>query len=185
MRLRLPAIVLAAFSLTLGVLAGAAVVSGQEDTTPSASPEPIVVYPAAISTGTCEEIGGVTYELESVTSEPVEIEGTPGASPPPAETGLPGDSIGRSVSEVDVRLEELVEDQYAVTVYENEDMDTAIVCGVIEGEIETESLSILLNEMSDSGIVGQATFTDHEDGTAGVTINLRDEEPEIYSTPEG
>ncbi|HEV2127870.1 MAG TPA: hypothetical protein VGR22_04545 [Thermomicrobiales bacterium] len=185
MRSRLPAIVLAAFSLTLGVRAGPVVVSGQEGATPSASPEPVVVHPANIYTGTCEDLDESAYQLESVTTEPVEVEGTLGASPVPAETGLPGDVIGRSVSQVDASLQELLEGQYVVNVYNSENMETAIACGAIEGEIETESLSIVLHEVNDSGVVGQATFTDHGDGTAGVTVTLLDEEAELYATPQG
>ena len=173
-------------ALLLGLAAGASTVAAQDAATPD--DELIASHPAHIFSGTCEDLGEIAYPLDNATTEPIEIEATPTGTgtPEPVELGLPGDVVARGVTaEVEVTLEELVDGEYAVVVHESADnMDNHIVCGTIDGEIEDDSLSILLEEVDESGYTGQATMTSHGDGTIGLTINLLDDNPEIYATPD-
>ena len=176
--------VMITLALVLGLAAGASTVAAQDAATPE--DEVIAAHPAHIFSGTCEDLGDIAYPLDNVTTEPIELEATPTGTPEPVELGLPGDVVARGVTaDVDVTLDELVDGEYAVVVHESEEnMDNHIVCGTIEGEIEGDSLSILLEEVDESGYTGQATFTSHDDGTIGMTINLLDDNPEIYATPD-
>ena len=175
---------LVTLALIAGFAAGTSVATAQDTATPE--DDVVASHPAHIHNGTCEELGDIAYPLENVTTEPIDIEATPAGSTEPAEQGLPGDVVARSVtSDIDVSLDELVDGEYAVNVHESEEnIENYIACGVIDGDIEDDSLSILLEEVDDSGYTGQATMTDHGDGTTGLTINLLDDDPEAFATPD-
>lgn len=171
-------------ALLLGLAAGASTVAAQDAATPE--DDLVASHPAHIFSGTCDDLGEIAYPLDNATTEPIEIEATPPGTPEPVDQGLPGDVVARGVTaEVEVTLEELVDGEYAVVVHESEEnMDNHIVCGTIDGEIEDDSLSILLEEVEESGYTGQATMTSHGDGTIGLTINLLDDNPEDFATPD-
>ncbi|MDQ4044642.1 MAG: hypothetical protein M3173_04235 [Chloroflexota bacterium] len=166
-------------SLALGMIASVASVSGQEATPEADLPR---AHPAHIHSGTCEELGDVVYPLEDVTGEA--LEGTPEASPVPADQAGASDVLARSQSTVETTLDDLLAEEHAINVHESaENIDTYIACGNVEGEPDEDgSLIVQLHELNESGVQGQAVLTE-DNGTVTVTVTLVDAEGATTATP--
>ena len=133
-------------------------------------------HPAHIHKGTCDDLGDIAYPLFDVTEMGVDV-GTPTDNPPstPADGGGSGedDSFATNTIVLDVKLDDLLDGDYAINVHESSDaMKNYIACGNIEGDVEDDTLLVPLEELNDSGFTGEAALVANPDDQTSVTITL-------------
>jgi hypothetical protein len=162
------------------------VAAGQEAATPDADVER---HPAHIHSGTCEDIGDVVFPLNDL--QAASAIATPGASPSAMEGETAAASpephrepVAQSGSVVDAPLDAILEDEHVINVHESPDnMGTFIACGELTGTPGDGELTIALNELNDSGLIGEAILTDMGDGTTTVHVSLFPSDT-MVGTPE-
>lgn len=171
---RLNGFVVVVLSLAIGLIGGVVAAAAQDATPSSEVPNS---HPAHIHMGTCEELGDVVFPLENVDGEV--LEGTPEATPIPADSASGGEVVGMSQSVVEGSLDDMLADAHAVNVHESEEnMGNYIACANIEGEVDEDgSLILQLNELNDSGYAGQVVLSEVDEGTS-VNITLTDAQVE-------
>jgi plastocyanin len=159
-----------AFALIGLILGGGFGAAAQEGT-----PEPdeeggALAHPAHVHEGTCDELDpNPAFPLNDVAApEDGETAG--------AETAL---LVESSVTTIDVSLDDLLADDYAINVHESADNPgNYIACGDIGGVVtEAEEgggneLAVGLREQNDSGYAGIAWLQESADGGTTVTIFL-------------
>lgn len=184
-RIFTPAAFAAALALVMSFVIGAPVVSSQESTpvtveAPEANAEAAIeLHPAHIHSGTCDELGDVVYpltDLQSAASIP-DPDATPildlGATPDAAAAIGLVDVVAQSNTVVEVSLEDLLAEDFAINVHESaENIQTYIACGEITGSAEGGELFIELQELNNSNFYGQAELSDQGDGTTIVHVSL-------------
>lgn len=169
MRTRWIGSIVAMAAMLLGIISGAAAVAAQ-DATPTASNAP---HPAHIHDGTCDNLGDVVYPLNDVSG--AILSSTPEATPASPSDAESGSVVGDSRTEVDVSLDDLTSGEYAVNVHKSaEEIDVYIACGNVTGEVEDGTLVFDLQELNDSGVMGQVIMNDLGNGKTQVTITLTD-----------
>jgi len=148
-----------------------------------------VPHPAHIHSGTCAELGDVTYPLTDVGTEGADT-GTPMAGHEmgtPASMGDMGSPMSgdmaiaspaategeTSLTIVAAPLADLAGGGYAINVHESaENIGNYIACGDIAGAADGADVTVQLATLNDSGYSGTATLHDNGDDTTTVTINL-------------
>jgi plastocyanin len=153
----------------LGLLA----VGGPTGVAQSQEAEP-PAHPAHVHAGTCAELDpSPAFPLADVSPVP---EGTEASEPAGAESGIP---VEQSLTTIEVSLDELLADPYAINVHESADnLDSYLACGDIGGAVlssgddEGRELVIGLREQSGSGYSGVARLLDGADGTTTITVFL-------------
>ena len=174
-------------ALVATLMTGVAAVSAQGDATPAA-PDEELPYQARINTGSCDALGDVAFELNDVTQ--ADDAGTPAApvngavaASPAADTGEIGGDVAESTTTVEASLEELVDEEYAITIHQGtEDADSYLACGDIVGSPASGALQIALLEDSESGVSGIAVLTSEGDSTT-VTILITEGDIDTRGTP--
>lgn len=133
------------------------------------------VHPAHIHEGTCDSLDpNPAYPLSNVGPDMLE-DGTPtvGEEMVGAASAIP---IETSVTTVDVTLDDLLAEEYAINVHESpENAENYIACGDIGGMMMGDNLVIGLAELNDSNSVGVAMLEPDGDQTI-VTLFLTDQE---------
>jgi hypothetical protein len=114
-------------------------------------------HPARIHNGTCESLQGVAYRLNGVGGS-VDIEGAPVATP---TTINPSTSYQVMTSDtvIDGSIDDLLNGDHAVMIYESDDAMDAIACGNIGGAMAGDELIVGLAEARIPGHLGFALFT--------------------------
>ena len=139
-------------------------------------------HPAHIHTGTCDTLGDVVYPLNEVAAPEMaaDIASTPVASPVADSGGV----VAESTTIVEVSLDDIISGGHAINVHESmENVQNYIACGDVTGSAVGGQLSIDLNELNDSGYMGQAALQDNRDGTTTVTVVLSRSDPSGMGTP--
>lgn len=158
--------VIAAVALLAGFVAGANAVSAGQ-----ATPQVATGYPAYIQVGPCDNLGDVVYSLNNVGG--ASLGGTPEATPVSLPEGEAGDVIGRSRTDIDASLDELLDGGFAVNMHESaEEMEVYIACGEIAGDPVDGVLTVHLEQQNDSCVAGEALLRDLGNGRSEVTITL-------------
>jgi plastocyanin len=118
-----------------------------------------VSHPSHIHAGTCAELDpNPAYPLSDVA-----------AVSPDADAG----SIEQGLTSVDVTLDELVAESYAINVHESaENVATYIACGDVQGPVVDGTLVIGLYEQNASGSSGVAVLTANDAGGTDVAVYL-------------
>lgn len=179
-----PSAFFAVLVLVMGFVASATAMSGQGTPVTVTAPETdtettIVEHPVHIHSGTCDELGEVVYPLNSL--QAAAQVASPEASPVVASAATPGvasdltlgDAAAQSATEVDVSLEDLLADEFAINVHESpENIQNYIACGEITGSPENGELFVELQELNGSGFAGQAELADQGDGTTIVHVTI-------------
>jgi hypothetical protein len=182
------AFVLTAFVFMLGLASIAGV--GAQQTDPVA-PEPGAAasntpHPAHIHSGTCAELGDVVFPLTDVAvadpnaspeaSPSLALASTAVASPVVAspvaspQVGTEG-SVAESSTEIAASLDETLAEEHAINVHESaENIGNYIACGDLTGTATDGQLTIELQELNNSGYIGEAHLQDNGDGTTTVTV---------------
>jgi hypothetical protein len=127
--------------------------------------------PARLQTGTCDDLGGVAFELTGV-----------GASTGLDDAPITAPEIAGAPSAVEVLLSQTtvaaaladVVGGHAIVVYESDEaMDEVVACGDVGGPMLGEDLVVGLREHHGSGLAGIAVLSPDEAGTGTlVTIYL-------------
>ncbi len=133
------------------------------------------VHPAHIHEGTCDNLDpNPAYPLSNVGLDMLE-DGTPtvGEEMVGAASAIP---IESSVTTVDVALDDLLAEDYAINVHESlENAENYIACGDIGGMMMGDNLVIGLAEQNDSDEAGVALLEPNGDQTV-VTVFLTEED---------
>jgi plastocyanin len=145
-------------------LVGAASGAAQDDT----SEADAVAHPAHVHVGSCADLDpNPTYPLDDVALVDDEPAGAASALP-----------VAQSVTELDVALDDLLDDAYAINVHASaDDLATYIACGDVGGALVEldggdRQLAIGLAEQNDSGYAGVAVLTEAGADATTVTIYL-------------
>jgi hypothetical protein len=135
--------------------------------------ESAVAHPAHIHAGSCPEVGDVVYPLADLASS--NAIGGSMASPQAASDAvdLTGAVLSESTTEVEATLDDILAAEHAINVHASaEDIQTSIACGDVTGTPTDGELTIQLQELNDSGVVGEARLVDNDDGSTTVTVSL-------------
>lgn len=174
----------AALLLVLGLMASAVTVSAQ-DGTPDVRGDvtaEIDRHPAHIHSGTCQELGDVVYPLNDLQAAQQVPESA--ATPSPEASPAADDLAAQSNSEVEASLDDLLAEEHAINVHQSEDeIGTYIACGDLTGEPTDGELTIELQELNNSGYVGEATLTESDEGTIIVHVSLFPSDAVDEATP--
>ncbi|HEV2073524.1 MAG TPA: hypothetical protein VGR29_07760 [Thermomicrobiales bacterium] len=195
------ALVAAAFIFMMSFVLGGAT-SAQGTATPAdGGVEVDPSHPAHIHSGTCEELGDVVFPLNNVTplgvdvspatpvdmtASPPDAAGTAGTEGTPvgAEAAGEGATAGESTTIVEASLDDILASEHAINVHESpENIQNYIACGDITGTPTNDELVIELEELNDSGFMGDALLADNGDGTTTVTITLIEMGLGVFGTP--
>jgi len=166
--------------------------------TPGATAE-TVAHPAHIHSGTCAELGDVVFPLNDVTPLGIDVaaEATPSgrtASPEAEAEGTPvvvqsagvDQVVAESTTELEVSLDEILSAEHAINVHESaQNIQNYIACGDLTGTATDGELQIELQELNNSGFIGEADLIDNGDGTTTVTVKLLRSAEGMDGTPEG
>lgn len=194
-RLNAPVTLLvAAFVFAMGFLVGVPALGAQDmDATPSADGDAetaIALHPAHIHSGSCDELGEVVYPLNDLQAasrlaSPAASMGMEPVSTPEASPDVSLDDVSaQSGSEVDVSLDDILSGEHAINVHESpENIQNYIACGDITGSPSNGELTIELQELNDSGYVGEALLTDTGNGTTIVHVSIFPSDVIMTGTP--
>jgi FlaG/FlaF family flagellin (archaellin) len=141
------------------------------------TPEQAASHPAHIHDGACPDVGDVVYPLHNLSAttsaaspaaEGLPLDATPSATP---TTG--GQVVAEGTTDVDASLDEILSAERAINVHESDvNIQTYIACGDLTGSPTNGKLTVQLQEVNDSGVVGEAQLVDNGDGTTTVTVLL-------------
>lgn len=120
-------------------------------------------HPARIHNGTCESLQGVAYRLNGVGGS-VDTEGAPVATPT-AVNPRTSYQVMMSDTVLDASLDDLLQGDHAVMIYESDEAMDAIACGNIGGAMLGDELVVGLGEARIPGHLGFAIFTPDGDRT--------------------
>ena len=183
-RIFTPAAFVAALALMMSFVASGPVASQESTPATVSAPETnaeaeIELYPVHIHSGTCDDLGDVVYPLNDLqaAAQVDDPDATPvldlGATPDAASAVGLVDIVAQSGTDVDVSIDELLSEEYAINVHESEEnIQNYIACGEITGSVENGDLFIELMEVGQSGFYGQAELSDNDDGTTIVNVSL-------------
>ncbi|HEV2073622.1 MAG TPA: hypothetical protein VGR29_08280 [Thermomicrobiales bacterium] len=192
-------LLIAAFVLALGVAASLSAASAQGTATPAGQEDvdPVAPYPAHIHSGTCEELGDVVFPLSDLTRIGADVPpgGTPVEGVPTVAVDLDATPVPGAVDEttivsgsttiVEASLDDILAEEHAINVHQSpENIDVYIACGDLTGTPTDGELQIELQELNESGYVGEAQLQDNEDGTTTVTVVLMLGAEDGTGTPE-
>lgn len=180
-------LVVAAFALMMGFMIG---VPGSSATFASQTTDgswPAGPFPAHIHSGTCEELGDVVFPLldlepfgnqgSPVASPSLAVAATPAASPvaatPVGTPEEPQEVLAQSSTEVPASLDDILAEEHAINVHESaENIQNYVACGDLTGSPTDGQLTIELQELNESLLVGDAVLVDNGDGTTTVTVRV-------------
>ena len=159
----------------------------------------VVAHPAHIHSGTCDALGDVVFPLNDVTPLGIDLaaDATPRgmtASPvaeaeaTPVVAQVPGVNqiVAESTTELEVSLEDILGSEHAINVHESaENIQNYIACGDLTGTATGGEFQIELQELNNSGYIGEADLVDNGDGTTTVTVKLLRSGEGMTGTPEG
>lgn len=183
-RIFTPTAFVAALALMMSFVAAGPVASQESTPATVSAPETnaeaeIELHPAHIHSGTCDELGDVVYPLNDLqaAAQVDDPDATPvidlGATPDAASAIGLVDVVAQSGTEVDVSIDDLLSEEYAINVHESpENIQNFIACGEITGSVEDGELTIDLQELNNTGYTGRALLTDQGDGTTIVNVSL-------------
>lgn len=119
--------------------------------------------PVHIHSGTCDELGDVVFPLNPVTVAEGIFEGNQDAT-----------SVETSVTTVDVALDALLAEDFAINVHLSEDeIGTYIACGEIGGaRLPDGAIAIGLREQSNSDFAGIAYLAPALDNVAQTNVSI-------------
>jgi hypothetical protein len=150
-------------------------------------------HPAHIHSGTCATLGDVVYPLNNLTpsgmdATPMDMMSTPESGAMGA-MGTPmagaGQVVAQSTTDVDAALDDILAAEHAINVHEStENIQNYIACGDITGSVTNGELHIQLQELNDSGYVGEAHLIDNGNGTTTVMVTLSEAGMGGAATPE-
>jgi hypothetical protein len=111
------------------------------------------------------------------------VDATPGAMVATPEdmttAATPGATSGQmapiasSSTVVEASLDDILGAEHAINVHESaENIQNYIACGDLTGSATNGELTIELQELNDSGFMGEAVLLDNGDGTTTVTVTL-------------
>ncbi len=93
--------------------------------------------------------------------------------------------VSGSTTIVEASLDDILAEEHAINVHQSpENIDVYIACGDLTGTPTDGELQIELQELNNSGYVGEAQLQDNEDGTTTVTVVLMLGAGEGTGTPE-
>lgn len=179
----LAAFVAGTLVLALGLFLSAQMISAQgTGATPAAQggiDTALALHPAHIHSGTCDELGDVVFPLNDLqaashvaspdASLGANVASTPEASP---DVGL-DDTTAQSATVVEASLDDILAAEHAINVHESpENIEVYIACGEVIGSPTDGQLTIQLQELNDSGYVGEAMLTDNGDETTTVHVSI-------------
>jgi hypothetical protein len=120
-------------------------------------------HPARIHNGTCESLQGVAYRLNGVGGS-VDAEGAPVATPTAVnpETAY---QVMTSDTVIDATIDDLLNGDHAIMIYESDEAMDAIACGNVGGAMTGDQLIVGLGEARIPGHLGFALFTPDGDQT--------------------
>jgi hypothetical protein len=190
------ALVIAAFVFAMSLLASVSGAGAQGMAATPGAGDATGGFPAHIHSGTCATLGDVVYPLNNLTRAGADMpmDATPGAmmSTPVDMTSAatPGAMSGQmapiasSSTVVEASLDDILGAEHAINVHESmENIQNYIACGDLTGSATNGELTIELQELNDSGFMGQAVLVDNGDGTTTVTVALTSSGAEA-ATPE-
>lgn len=164
------------------LMAGLVVNAGAQGTPETGGSPEDVSHPAHIHTGTCDALGDVVFPLNNVAvpgsaaavvadiASPVAEGGATPVASPIAEVGEVNEE---STTVVEVALDDIISGGHAINVHESvENVQNYIACGDVTGSPAGGQLRVALNELNDSGYMGDALLQDNGDGTTTVSIVL-------------
>lgn len=179
-----------ATALTMMIVASLAVGTrgiGAQDATPVGEDAAVAIEgrPIHIHSGTCDELGEVVFPLNPVTLAEGIFEGNQDAT-----------TVETSVTTVDVALEELLTEDYAINAHLSEDeIGTYIACGEIGGvRLPDGAIAIGLREQENSDFAGIAYLAPALDNVAQTNVSVflaedltgdEDELDDALGVPEG
>ena len=173
------AIFAAVLMVAMSAVLGARSITAQDTASPEASPSAMAPHPAHIHLGTCDTLGEVVFPLPDVAAPSMDGSPVADASPTAADslaspTAGMGEVVAESTTEnIGASLADIVAGGHAINVHESvENIGNYIACGDIVGDATGTELTIALEELNDSGVMGQATLTDNGDGTTTVVVEL-------------
>lgn len=164
------------FSLVVVLASVAALGLGALAAAPASAQNANGGHPAHIHFGTCTELGEVAHALSNVGPGTVRngVVSTSGRQVGQTEGFYPVDV---SVTRVEVPLETLTGDNYAVNIHESADaIQNYIACGNIGGTQYGNTLIVGLGQLNDTGFTGIAVLRADGDTTV-VTVYLHPGEP--------
>lgn len=180
-------LVVAAFALLMGFMVGVPGSSATFASQTTGGSWPAGPFPAHIHSGTCEELGDVVFPLldlepfgnqgSPVASPSLALAATPAASPVPASpVGTPeaaNEVLAQSSTEVAASLDDILAAEHAINVHESaENIQNYVACGDLTGTATDGQLTIELQELNESLLVGDAVLVDNGDGTTTVTVRV-------------
>jgi len=177
------ALVAGTLVLGLGLILSTQMISAQETGATPAAQEGIdtalALHPAHIHSGTCNELGDVVFPLNdlqaaSQVATPEAALNADAASTPAATPTVGLDEVvAQSATVVEASLDDILAAEHAINVHQSpENIDIYIACGEVTGSPTDGQLTIELQELNDSGFVGEAMLTDNDDGTTTVHVSL-------------
>ena len=125
-------------------------------------------HPARIHEGTCEALAPVAFRLNGVGGS-VDLDNAPVAT----TTAINTDSAYQvmvSETTIDARLEDLLDGEHAVMIYESDEAMDAVACGNVGGALNGEMLVTGLAESGVPGHLGFALFRSEGDQTDVLVI---------------
>jgi len=164
--------------LGLGVLGSGAYAQDATET-----PATVVTHPAHVHKGTCAQLDpNPAYPLDNVGPRLTDDDKMP--APEDIKGSLTANPVEYSQKEIDVSLDDLLKEAYAINVHESDqNIATYIACGDIGGPVLDDELYIGLNQQNDSGYYGIATLKKKGDKTEVTVYLFNSQTPQAQGTP--
>ena len=166
--------------LGLLLLAGGGVATAQPspslDTTP---------HPAHVHQGTCAQLNpNPQYQLNPVTQPKSATTGGKPPTPPPAQGVLTAPPVLYSDTQINVKLAVLLSSAHAINIYQSAaQIQTAIGCGDLGGQLINDRLLVALQPSRGSGYSGVAVLQKQGDKTEVTLYLLPPSSPAPAATP--
>jgi hypothetical protein len=135
------------------------------------TPTAVVTHPSHIHLGTCQDLDpNPAYPLNNIGPR-TDDDGNP-ADPEDVKGSLTANPVEVAESKIDVKLDDLLGQAYALNVHESDqNITNYIACGDLGGPVLDDKLIIGLQEQNDSGYSGIAILEKDGDSTE-VTVYL-------------
>ena len=122
------------------------------------------------------------YPLDNVGPRLTDDDKMPG--PEDIKGSLTANPVEYSQTEIDVKLDDLLKESYAINVHESDqNIANYIACGDIGGPVLNDELYIGLNQQNDSGYYGIATLKKKDDKTEVTVYLFNSQTPQAQGTP--
>jgi hypothetical protein len=143
----------------------------------------VVTHPAHVHKGTCAQLDpNPAYPLDNVGPRLTDDDKMPDTED--IKGSLTANPVEYSQTEIDVSLDDLLKESYAINVHESDqNIATYIACGDIGGPVLDDKLYIGLNQQNDSGYYGVATLEKKDDKTEVTVYLFNSKSPQAEGTP--